>query len=448
MGLANLFGRASEERTVTFQSLWGAGVDAFEDRSWAGRSVGYDKALTLSTVYACTRLIVDDISTLPAGTFIRQDGERRPFGPRPAWVDSPDDGITWSDHLQQVVLSMLLTHGACVRIYRNPMGEVTALVPLDPTMVEVRRNKSTGRREFSWDHGPAIANDDMIYLPMLVRPGQVKGVSPLDELKQSLGLTSALDEFAARFFSNGSNSQGIIETQAALTPEQATVVRDAYETTHKGNRKAHRTGVLGGGSKWVKTGVDPEQAQMLESRQFAVQEIARVFRVPLHMLQVAMPGVQSYASNEQNEIQYASHTLRPPVSKIETAYSRLIQPREAFLRLNMEGLQRGDIATRYAAYSQGIQAGFLRVADIRRTEDLSPIPGADVLRVPLAAIDINAAALMETEKKVSMFRNLVDAGVEPESAAKAVGLPPMKHTGLPSVQLQQQVDDQPDPEEN
>jgi HK97 family phage portal protein len=442
MGLANLFnGRGYEERTVTFQSLWGAGIDAFEERSWSGRTVGYDKALTLSTVYSCTSLLVDDISTLPAGTFIRQDGERRPFGPRPLWLDSPDDGVTWADHLQQVVFSILLAHGACVRIFRNPVGEVVALVPLNPLQVEVVRNPVTGRREFIWDRTVTLGNDDMIYLPRMVRPGHVKGVSALDELGQSLGLTSALDEFAARFFANGSNAQGIIETPATMTPEQAAVAQESFERTHRGNRKAHRTGILGGGSKWVKTGIDPEQAQMLESRQYAVQEIARVFRVPLHMLQVAIPGVQSYASNEQNEIQYASHTLRPIVSKIETAYSRLIQPREAFLRLNMEGLQRGDIGTRYAAYSQGLQAGFLRVADVRRVEDLSPIPGGDVLRVPLAAIDINAAALAELEMKVQMYRNLHDAGVEPEAAAKAVGLPPMKHTGLPSVQLQ------PDPKE-
>lgn len=438
MGLGNLFGRREESRAVSYQSVWGAGGDWNAMRSWTGNTVTYDTALTLATVYACVRLLVDDVSTLPADTFIRKDGNRVPFRPKPMWVTEPDTGYSMADHLGEVVLSMLLTHGACVRVYRNDVGDVVALVALDPMLVEPKRNPRTGEVEYEWNNGQVtISARDMIYLPMLRRPGTIKGVSPLDELKQSLGMASALDEFAARFFSGSSSVGGVIETQAALSPDQAKVVKDAFEATHKGTRKAHGVAVIGGGSKFVKTSSDPEQAQMLESRRFQVEEIARIFRIPLHMLQVAAPGVQSYSSNEQNEIQYATHTLRPIVTRIETAYSRLIYPADAFLRFNMDALQRGDIATRFSAYAVGTQSGFMNINRIHRLEDWEPVEGGDVYRVPLANVDLAAAGLTETKIKVDMAQRLVLSGFDPAATMSALGLPDIEHTGLPSAQLQQ-----------
>lgn len=427
MGLARLLPR--EQRTVTAGSF-GFNEDSWRSaQSWAGGSVSYDTAMTLSTVFACVTLQVDDISTLPVDTFIRRDGVRTPFRPKPAWVDLPDpDGVNRVEHFAQVVASMLLTHGACTRVYRNDVGEPVALENLDPTRVQVRRNPSTRKREFVWDGTTVLSNRDVLYVPRFVRPGQVKGLDPLAELRQSLALSRALDEFAARFFANGSITSGVIEIPATVTREQAKEALDVFEETHKGASRAHRPAVLGGGATFNKTGVDPENAQMLESRQFSVEEIARIFRVPLHMLQVAAPGVQSYDSNEQNEIQYVGHTLRSIVTKIEIAYSSLLPVPGAFLRFNLDALIRGDIATRFAAYSSGIDAGWMTAAEAREKEDLKPIEGADRLRVPLENVDISAAQLKETQARVAIFRQLTASGVDPADAAKVAGLPPMKNT--------------------
>lgn len=435
MALGKLFRSDDEEtRVLSYQAVWGSGGSWNPSTTWAGSHVSYDTALSISTVYACVRLLADTISTLPADTYFRKDGERLPFRPRPSWVDFPDAGISREDHIQQVVFSMLLSHGACTRIYRNRFEEVVALVPLDPTRVEPRYN-SDGALEFLWDNSKIIDARDMRYLPMLRRPGQAKGVSPLDEIKQTLGIASALDEFAARFFSGGTNVGGVIETQAVLSPEQAQEVKDAFEKTHKGNRKSHGTAVVGGGSKFVKTTVDPEQSQLLDSRRFAVEEIARIFRVPLNMLQVAAPGVQAYSSNEQNAIQFAVYTLRPIISKIENSYSTQL-PKDAFLRFNMDAILRGDITTRFAAYSTGVQAGYLNINDIHRLEDMRPVEGGDAYRVPLTNVNIAAADLVETDKRVTMAQKLVIAGFDPAEALSAMGLPPIAHTGLPSTQLQ------------
>lgn len=433
-----------ERRALSYQSVWGAGGDWNAATTWSGERVSYETAFMLSTTYGCVRLISDTISTFPADTFFRRDGQRLPFRPKPAWVLEPSLSVSMIDHIQQVVVSMLLAHGACVRVYRNDVGEVVAVQALDPTLVEPVTNKATGAVDFSWNNGESIIPArDMLYIPMLRRPGRIKGVSPLDELKNVFGSAAALDKFASSFFSNGSVTSGILELPQQVTKDQAGQIKEVFEAGHRGLGKSHRVGVIGGGGKFVKTGVDPEQAQMLQSRQMATEEIARIFRVPLHMLQVAAPGVQSYASNEQNAIQFSSYTLRPIVAKIEEAYSRLL-PGGAFLRLNMDAILRGDLASRFASYSNGIQAGFLSINDIHRLEDMPPVAGGDTYRVPLANVNITAADLVETDKLTSMAQRLILAGFEPADVLAKLGLPAIAHTGLPSTQLQLAASMNPD----
>ena len=150
---------------------------------------------------------------------------------------------------------------------------------------------------------------------------------------------------------------------------------------------------------------------------------------------------------------FVAHTLRPYVTKIEDIMSSLMSRypdgETAFVKFNMNGLLRADIQTRYSAYSTGIQSGFLAINDIRRLEDMSPQegPAAEAVRVPLANVDLSDAGVRAQRERVQMARDLVFAGFEPSEAVAMVGLPPVAHTGLPSVQLQgvAQVDpDNPD----
>ena len=436
MALGKLFRSGDgEDRSLSYQQVWGSGGNWNSYRSASGTNVNYDTALSISTVYSCVRLLTDTISTLPVDTFFRKDGERLPFRPKPMWVDQPDIGTSREDHIQQVVLSLLLAHGSVTRIYRNSLGEVVSLQVLDPLSVEPRVNPTTREVEYIWDDRIVIPARDIKYVSLLKKPGQIKGVDPLAEVKETLGLTEALDTFSARFFSGGSNVGGVVEVPAVLTKEQAQTAKEAFEATHKGNDNAHGVAVLGGGGKFVKSSVDPEQSQLLDARRFAVESVARVFRVPLHMLQIAAPGVQSYASNEENAIQFAVYTLRPIVSKIESAYSALL-PGGAFLKFNMDAILRGNLPTRFAAYSTGINSGFMTINDVHRLEDMRPVSGGDVVRVPLTNVNVNAADLTETDKKVTMAQKLVIAGFDPAETLAALGLPPITHTGLPSTQLQ------------
>jgi HK97 family phage portal protein len=436
--LGNLFsGQPMEERNLSYQQVWGSGIDVSGFATWAGTVVNQKNALEIGAAYACVRLLSDTISTLPVDTFIRRDGNRLPYRPRPAWVYEPEGpGSSRIEYYKQIVVSMLLSHGAVVQILRNGNGEIVALQPLDPTRVDIRRNPATRLREFVIDGGQAVLpGEDVLYIPEMRRPGSLKGVSRVDELKQTLGLAKALDEFASRYFSNGANTSGMIEFPGNLTQEQAKDLVDAFEAGHKGLKKAHRPGVLSGGAKFVKTGSDGEQAQMLESRQFAVEEVARVFRVPPSMIGLNTPGAMSYASVESNIISYARFSLAPLVACIEEAHNRLL-PGDVFLRVNMDGLLRGDSATQAQVFSTALQAGYMSVNEARGLMDLRPVDGGDAPRVPLANIAVNSASIVEERERVEMASKLVQSGYDPADVLSALGLPAMAHTGLASNQLQ------------
>jgi HK97 family phage portal protein len=424
-----------EERARTFQALWASG-EFLSPTTRAGVPMSQQQAMTISAVYSAVRLISDSIATLPMDTFIRRNGERYPYRPRPAWIDQPDPdpSVARSDWMTQLLVSMLVWHGFVGRILRDGNGEVLAIAPIDPTRVEPRRN-ARGFVEFVVDGTTVLSSDDVVYIPDMRKPGAVKGTSRVDEVRETLGITKALDDFAARYFGSGTLSSGIISYPGDMTEEQAGRLKDQFEKNSRGLRNAHRPNVLTGGAKYERISDSPEDSQLVASREFSVLEVCRIFKIQPSMLGVVTAGARSYASVEQDYIGFVTTTLRPYVHKIEEALTRLLPP-GVFLRINMEGLQRGDLQSRYAAYSQGIQAGFLSINDIHRLEDMRPVDGGDVYRVQLANVNLDAANITETQMRVSMATQLINAGFDPEATLAAMDLPPIDHTGLPSVQLQ------------
>jgi HK97 family phage portal protein len=378
-------------------------------------------------------LIADSIATLPLDTFIRRDGERVPFRPKPAWVDQPDvdRSVARSDFYQSVLVSILLNGNAYVRIIREG-GDILGFRVLDPMRVTAQMDRR-GLTEFVFDHTQLIPADDMVHITDIRRPGAIEGMARVDELKDVLGIARALDEYAARYFGNGTMSSGIINVPGELTQEQADRLKDQFEKNSKGLRNAHRPNILTGGAKFEKMSADAQEAQLSESREFAVQEIARVFKIQPSMLGIT--AGMSHASVEQQHIAFVTITLRPYVHKLEEAFSRLL-PAEAFLRFNMDGLLRGDLQSRFTAYSIGTQAGFLSTNDVRRREDLPPVDGGDAHRVPLANVNLEAANIVEQDRRVQMAVRLINVGFEPAEVLSSLDLPAMEHTGLPSVQLQ------------
>lgn len=421
-----MLGRLTEQRAISFQSVWGSGAD-IELMNPAGVNINNSSAFEIVAFFSAVSLISDTISTLPVDALYRADGEIFPYRPRPAWVDQPDVDNTRQAHYQQVLVSLMVSGNSFTRVFRDPNGEIVNLVVLDPTTVEIKRN-ALGRKMFQVEsESKLLTTDDIIHITDLLEPGALRGMSRVSKLSDALGVASALQSYAATFFGQGATTAGVIEFPGALlTAEQAKTLQDGFDSRHKGWKRAHKTGILSGGATYKQTTVPNDSAQFLESRRFAVEEIARAFNIPLHMLGV--PDTTSYASVEQNAIQFVTHTLRPYVEKLEWAYTRLL-PTPAYLKFNVNGLMRGDFQTRIQSYSVASQAGFMSINDIRRLEDLRSVEGGNVYRVPLANVNLSASDLPEMEGKVAMATKLIQAGFDPASTMSALGLPAIAHDG-------------------
>lgn len=435
-----VFNKLWEDRAISFQSIWETGDDvALGNQS--GTHIDEANALTIAAVHSAVSLIADTVSTLPVDCFFRSDGNRRPFRPKPSWVGQPD--VNFNGHAvfyNSLLVSLLIDGNAFVRVFSNRAGEVVNLVVLNPNTVEITRNPK-GLLVFTVQgEDRPLTSEQILYIPDLLRPGTVRGVSRVHALKENLGLSKALELYAATFFGQGTTLQGVIEYPGALTLEQADSLRGSFDNAHKGWRKSGRTGILSGGASFKATQADPEKSQALEARRMAVEDIARIWRIPSHMLN--LPGTNTYSSVEQNMLGFVTHTLRPYVTKIEDAMSSLMSRypggAESFIKFNMNGLLRADIQSRFSAYSTGLQSGFLAINDVRRLEDLSPQEGdaASAVRVPLANVNLSESGVKAQREKIQMVRDLVFAGFDPAEAMEMIGLPAVAHTGLASVQLQ------------
>lgn len=434
-----ILNRLFEERAISYQTVFEAGDDiAFGNLS--DTNINSKTAFQVNAVFSAVSLIAATISTLPVDCYIRIDGQRRAFRPKPEWVERPDIALPRTAFWNSAIVSLLLDGNLFVRVFSNRQGRIANLVVLNPQTVTVKRN-GNGTLQFQIEgEDKTLSQEEMVFIPDVLRPGTVRGVSRVEALKENMGLALALQNFASTFFGQGTNLNGVIEFPGNLTSEQANNLRDNFDSRHRGWRKGHRTGILSGGAVFKPTQVDPESSQAIDARRLAVEDIARAFNIPANMLNI--PGTTTYASVEQNNLQFITHTLRPIVQKLEDAFSPLMSRvpggETSFIKFNLDGLARADLGSRMSAYSVGLQAGFLTINDVRRLEDLSDIedPAASSVRVPLANVNIDAADLVADEKRVKMAQILVLSGYDPAEALAAVGLDPISHTGLASTQLQ------------
>lgn len=433
--LNNLF----EKRAISFQTIWGSG-DFIEATSQSGVRIDSKTALQINAVFSAVSLISDTIATLPVDAYIRRDGARFAFRPRPAWITKPDVDTTKEAFYGAVIVSLLLDGNAFIRLYSNASGEIVSMCVLNPLDVEIKRNGIGQVMYVLQESNKALSSEEVVFIPDLVRPGHIRGVSRVEAMKENFGLAKALENYAAKFFGSGTQTSGVLEVPGNLTADQAKNMQEAFDSRHKGWSKAHKTAVLSGGAKYVPTNVPNDKAQFLDSRRMAVEDVARAFNIPPHLL--GLPGTNSYASVEQNNLAWVTHCLRPIVQKIEGALSPLMSRypggENAFVRFNLDGLLRADINSRMTAYSTGLQAGFLTINDVRRIEDFTPImdPSADTVRVPLANVNIAAAELSAQTERVDMAQQLIQVGFDPVDTLEKFGLPAIAHTGMPSVQLQ------------
>lgn len=433
--LNNLF----EKRAISFQTVWGAG-DFVDVQSLSGTVVNSDTALQLNAVFSAVSLISDTLSTLPIDAYIRSQGARYALRPRPVWVTKPDIDTTKEAFYGSAIVSLLLDGNIFIRVFRNRRGEIVDMKVLNPLDVDIKRN-GQGRVIFNVKgESRGLTQEDIVFIPDVVKPGSLRGISRVEALKENFGLAAALEKYAARFFGSGTQTSGVLEVPGNLTAEQAKSMQEAFDSRHRGWARAHKTAIITGGAQYKPTNVPNDQAQFLDSRRMAVEDVARAFNIPPHLL--GLPGTNTYASVEQNNIAFVTHTLRPIAQKIEGAMTALLSQETgkeaAFVKFSLDGLLRADVNSRTEAYARGLQSGYYKINDIRRFEDLEPIddPSAETVRVPLANVNVEAADLTAMTEKVDMAQRLIQVGFDPADVMAKLELPAIAHTGKDSVQLQ------------
>lgn len=353
----------------------------------SGKYVNEFTAMQTTAVYSCVRILSEALASLPIHLYrYKENGKERVYN-HPLYRllhDEPNSEMT-SFVLRETLMSHLLIWGnAYAQIIRDGAGRVVALYPLLPNKIEVGRDKngeifyiysrtSDENPNFK-DYGNVVLRkQNVLHIPGLGFDGLV-GYSPIAMAKNAVGMTLACEEYGASFFANGANPGGVLEHPGVLKDPKK--VRDSWNEVYRGSNNAHKVAVLEEGLKYQQIGIPPEEAQFLETRKFQINEIARLYRIPPHM--VGDLEKSSFSNIEQQSLEFVKYTLGPWVIRWEQALQRsLLLPKEKseyFIKLNVDGLLRGDYQSRMNGYSIGRQNGWLSSNDIREMEDMNPIP--------------------------------------------------------------------------
>ena len=354
----------------------------------SGVSVTPDTALTYSAVYAAVRCIAESVSSLPLNYYERLPGGGKAHAKanplHHLLHDEPNPEMT-SLQWREASMAHLLLHGnSYTEIVRDLEGNAVELWPIDPTMVAPKRTDS-GELYYELNRGKNfITANNMLHIPGLSFDG-ISGVSPITLARQSLGLSMAIEQFGAGYFGRGARPGGVLTFPGQLSPEARQNLRRSFEELHAGGANSHRVALLEAGLKWEAIGVPPDDSQFLQSREFQIIEVARWFNLPPNKLKDL--SKTSYNSLEQMEISFVVDTLRPWLVRWEQQLNRkIIRPKDRgsyFFEHNVDGMLRGDQASRYQSYSVGRNWGWLSVNEIREKENQNPIEGGDVYMVPL-----------------------------------------------------------------
>ena len=387
MGIKSLFG-FGQARDKPVDKAADAGYSFLFGRTTSGKPVNERTAMQTTAVYACVRILAEAIASLPLHVYEYQDdGGKKLVHEHPLYYllhDEPNPEMT-SFVFRETLMSHLLIWGnAYAQIIRDGAGRVLGLYPLLPDKMEVQRDdrgniyyvysRNSDENPMFKEYGNIkLKAEDVLHIPGLGFDGLI-GYSPIAMAKNAVGMTLACEEYGASFFANGANPGGVLEHPGVL--KDPSKVRESWNSVYRGVNNAHKIAVLEEGMKYQQIGIPPEEAQFLETRKFQINEIARLYRIPPHM--VGDLDKSSFSNIEQQSLEFVKYTLDPWVIRWEQSLQRsLFLPGEKgkyFIKLNVDGLLRGDYQSRMNGYAVGRQNGWFSANDIREMENMNPIP--------------------------------------------------------------------------
>ncbi len=356
-------------------------------KSAAGARVNEFTAMQTTAVYACVRILAESIAGLPLHVYeYRGNGKERVPG-HPLYFllhDSPNPEMTSFIFRETAMIHLLLWGNFFAQIIRDGMRRVVGLYPLLPNRMSVDRDEH-GELVYTYtpvnDSNPKLKSgrsiklrkDDVLHIPGLGFDGLV-GYSPIAMARNAVGMTLACEEYGSAFFANGARPGGVLKHPGVL--KDPSKLRESWQAVYGGTANTGKVVVLEEGVDYQQISIPPEEAQFLETRKFQIDEIARLYRVPPHM--IGDLEKSSFNNIEQQSLEYVKYTLNPWVVRWEQSLQKaLLLPSEQkryFIKFNVDGLLRGDYQSRMQGYATGRQNGWLSANDIREMENMNPIP--------------------------------------------------------------------------
>ena len=394
--LQSIFKRKSNDRTAS------SGYRFFFGQSASGTHVNERTAMQMTAVYACVRVLAESVASLPLHLYRRGTaGNREKAEEHPLFFllhDEPNPEMTSYVFRETLMTHLLLFGNAYAQILRNGKGEVLGLYPLMPNRMRVERDDS-GRlfyRYYRFDREPPnqeqshviLTPQDVLHIPGLSYDGLV-GFSPIAACRNAVGAGLAAETYSSKFFANGAAPSGVLEHPGLIkNPER---LRESWHAAYGGTGNAGKVAILEEGLKFTPISISPQDAQLLETRKFTVEEICRIFRVPPHLVQNLDRA--TFNNIEQMSIDFVMYSLMPWLVRWEQSMAKVLlshdDKRKYEIRFNVDGLLRGSHKERYEAYAVGINNGFLCPNDVRRLENMDVIPDGDIFMVQGAMMPLD-----------------------------------------------------------
>jgi len=402
----------------------GDAMSAMSGRATAtGKNVSVDSAMQLSTVWACVRLISETVSTLPLRVYRKRDGGGRDVASdhplHSLLCLSPNAEMTPGRFMLLIVASIIIRGNAIVEKQRI-LGRVVALNPLLPQEVTIRREN--GRLVYDVLDGKGgkrtLQADDVMHIRGFGIDGMC-GLQPVMQAREIIGAATAANEASAKIFAQGMQVSGVLTSDAKLNPAQREQIRTNL-MTFSNSSSSGKLIVLEAGMKYQGISMDPESAQMLQTRAFNVEEICRFLGVPPFMVG-HMDKASSWASSvEAQNLHFLTSCLRPILDNIEQEIIRCLIPRAEwgmiYAEFSVEGLLRADSAGRAAYYNTALQNGYMSRDEVRARENLPPIKGGDVYTVQTNLTPIH---MLGAEKQADAARNALKAWLDALPSAES-----------------------------
>ena len=398
-----------ENRTV------GSSYSFYMGGSSAGKNVNERSAMQMTAVYSCVRILAEAVAGLPLHLYrYKEDGGKEKaldFNLYHLLHDEPNKEMSSFIFRETLMTHLLLWGNAYAQIIRNGKGEVVALYPLMPNKMKVDRDEN-GELYYTYTRSTEealtmegstvyLTPRDVLHIPGLGFDGLV-GYSPIAMAKNAIGLAIATEEYGAKFFANGAAPSGVLEHPGTF--KDPARLRENWNSTFGGSANSGKVAVLEEGMKYTPISISPEQAQFLETRKFQIDEIARIFRVPPHM--VGDLEKWSFSNIEQQSLEFVKYTLDPWVVRWEQSLARSLLTEDEkkiyFFKFNLEGLLRGDYASRMSGYATARQNGWMSANDIRELENMDKIPaeeGGDLYLINGNMLPLNKAGAYANKSK-------------------------------------------------